>query len=298
MGLLSAIRARNASLVLSPAQTAVVVGGTSGIGEAIARRMARAGASVVLVGRNEAKANEIIRGFEGNPEAKHAFVQCDCLLLESVYDCVKNRLKALVGTSGIHSLILSQGITSISGRNETKEGLDQKMALHYFSRVAFIESLIPELEQAEGRVLSVFSAGVHSAFAGYREDPNLERSFSLKNAADSCGFYNDLALDQLSREHPQLTFIHSAPGFVKTNWGSDLPWVLRGLVRTMQLFAKSPDDCAEFMCAPLLDPDLKPGFHLFNEHAGPASPTSMHTDEAREFVTKFTREVLSKHLSK
>jgi hypothetical protein len=49
--------------------------------------------------------------------------------------------------------------------------------------------------------------------AQYRST-SLERTYSIKNAADAAGFYNDLALDSLSRENPSISFQHAAPGFV------------------------------------------------------------------------------------
>ena len=42
----------------------------------------------------------------------------------------------------------------------------------------------------------------------------------------AAGFYNDLGLDSFARqpENKNVTFIHAAPGFVNTNWGTELPW--------------------------------------------------------------------------
>ena len=34
----------------------------------------------------------------------------------------------------------------------------------------------------------------------------------------------DIMVDSLSREHPGITFAHAAPGFVNTNWGTEMPW--------------------------------------------------------------------------
>ena len=46
----------------------------------------------------------------------------------------------------------------------------------------------------------MLSAGVHSAYQNYEADPELAGgSYSIKNAADSAGFYNDIMVDSLSR---------------------------------------------------------------------------------------------------
>lgn len=76
------------------------------------------------------------------------------------------------------------------------------------------------------RVLSVLSAGYHSAYKDYEKNPDLSKSYSLssenkvffyffcvkfnfsspslsiKDAANAAGFYNDIAADKLSEEHP------------------------------------------------------------------------------------------------
>ena len=59
-------------------------------------------------------------------------------------------------------LVLTQGMATIQGFTPTPEGLDQKLTLHYFSRIAFIEALLPALRNSgDARVLSVLSAGIH-----------------------------------------------------------------------------------------------------------------------------------------
>ena len=64
--------------------------------------------------------------------------------------------------------IQSQGIASVGGRKETNEGIDEKMSLHYYGRICFIQQLERVLQgtatKEDVRVLSIFSGGVHSSF--------------------------------------------------------------------------------------------------------------------------------------
>ena len=61
----------------------------------------------------------------------------------------------------------------------------------------------------------MLSAGVHGTYAGWKDDTGLSAAnYSLKNAADAAGFYNDIAMEKLAQEHPTLSFTHAAPGFV------------------------------------------------------------------------------------
>ena len=194
----------------------VVVGGTSGIGEGIAMRLAQANANVLIIGRSTARGSEVlqqmrqahacrnggsnIRGGGGDGSGPHPwcnFLACDVSLLANV-----KRVCAEIAAQHpvVDVLVLTPGIATVAGRNETTEGLDTKLAVHYYARVAFVECLGPQLEASkDARVLSVLSAGVHSAYRLYREDPELRRHYSLPNAANAAGFYNDLAADFLSQ---------------------------------------------------------------------------------------------------
>ena len=105
-------------------------------------------------------------------------------------------------------------------------------------------------------MLTVLSAGVHSAYANWSEDPELSGgSYGIKNAADAAGFYNDIMVDSLSREaratsngQSHVTFMHAAPGFVATRWGTEMPTVVRWLVRALQIFGRSQVSCRRYAC--------------------------------------------------
>ena len=245
---LGQLRSLNGGLQLT-GKTAVVVGGTSGIGRGIAVRLAKADVAVTIVGRNAERAEAVLAEMNKltpSDSVKHSFLPCDAQLLSTVFKCCKQHSQE---KESLDYLVLTQGIATVQGRTETSEGIDQKLSLHYFSRVGFIVKLLPLLEQSpDARVLSVLSAGVHSTYKNYKVDPELRENYSLKNAADAAGFYNDIALDSLSREHPNVTFIHSAPGFVNTNWGTEMPAPLRAIIRVLQsCCGRSKADCAEFM---------------------------------------------------
>lgn len=293
---------------------AIVVGGTSGIGHGIAARLASANASVTIVGRDRVRAEAVLKDLQGRGSGEHRFVACDAQLISNVRDFARDV------PAPVDILVLTQGIASIKGRTETSEGLDQKMALHYYSRMAFINELLPQLRAAEQpKVISVLSAGVHAPYKEWKTDPELKTHFSLKTAADAAGYYNDLALDALSRDpaNSNIAFIHAAPGFVSTNWGTEMPTLVRWLVRAIQPLGTSLYDCGEYMCRPLLAPatdasatatsasaapattarrGVAPGFHLVGPRGLPAKATAEHTDEAVQGIWRHTTEVFQRIL--
>lgn len=292
----------------SPPRTAVVVGATSGIGQAISHRLAQQGWTVVAVGRHrEGRDEAIVEALKNSsPEdAEHRFVGCDCFSLGNV----KKAAEEISSTNtAIDALVLSQGMATIQGFTPTSEGNDEKLTLHYFSRIAFSNLLLPALYKSTMQrgpvVLSILSGGVHSPYAGYKDDFSLEKNYSVKNAADAAGYYNDLGFDKLAKANPMINFVHAAPGFVNTNWGTEFNPILRTFVRFIQPLGKKPSDCAEYMLGPTVfasayDDDLTPksstdGVIIMGEKGQQVNLTDKHTEDAVGSVWKSTVEVLKK----
>jgi len=314
---------------INKTKTAVVVGSTSGIGQAVAHRLAEQGWNVVAVGRHrEGRADKVVKTLDeytegiiatkdeeskksviaNNSKPQHSFVPCDCFSLKSVRQATESILEK---HDSIDALVLTQGMATTQGFTPTVDGNDEKLSLHYFSRVAFACMLLPALaksEMAKGPVvLSVLSGGVHSPYPGYDRDFTLKSSYSISNAANAAGYYNDLGLDALALKNRNINFVHAAPGFVNTNWGTEFNPFLRAVVRCFQPLGSSPADCAEFMVGPTIlasanDDELPPkhegnGVICIGGSSGKAQPmtvTKDHTPEARQFVWKETIETLRK----
>ena len=146
MSSLASIRAANLSIgsSLPYHPVAIFVGGTAGVGAGMARTFARhrnGDAHIILVGRNRAAAEEIIASFpkpEGK-EAKYEFIECDVTLMRNVHKTtaeLKERLPK------VNFLVCSTGIMTLDGRIESDEGIDRKMALHYYARWKFTHEYV------------------------------------------------------------------------------------------------------------------------------------------------------------
>lgn len=252
-----------------------------------------------------------------NPSGKHSVVLADASSMKSIAKGCDEYLSK--NNSPLHFCVLTQGIATMAGRTETSEGIDQKMALHYYGRIMFLRQLAERMKktalQAENdvRVLNIFSGGVHNASYTNLEDLDLKKNFTLQNAVAATGYYNDLAMDALSRDSEYLnaipgdarskrgiSYIHAAPGFVKTTWGKDFPLYLTLPLRFVQLFAKSPEECASLMVQHgLLSADRQgQGFHIMSEKGKPGRLTKDHTDFYREKVWQHTNALLDQALSK
>jgi NAD(P)-dependent dehydrogenase (short-subunit alcohol dehydrogenase family) len=235
----ASLRAARLSLgSIGTGKTAVVTGATSGIGRACAKLLAESGFSVIAIGRSASRGAEVLNEMTAasDGQRKHEFISCDAFSLREIS-------KAAASIRSAHPvidvLVLSQGMATIQGFTPTAEGNDEKLTLHYWGRMAFISELLPSLRVAPmPRVVSVLSGGMHSAYLSYEVDPELKETYSIKNAADAAGFYNDLGLDALAIQqgNENIVFVHAAPGFVKTSWGTEMPWFLRGPIRALQVW--------------------------------------------------------------
>lgn len=192
----AAARARHVAVNLGAGRKAVVMGATSGIGEGCALRLAEAGFSVIAVGRDPTRGAAVVAAMTARGGQGHEFIPCDAFVLPSIAACAASiRAK----TDRVDVLVLSQGMATIQGFTPTPDGNDQKLTLHWWGRAAMITELLPLMRPTPApRVISVLSGGVHSPYAGYKEDPELKLHYSIPNAANFAGFYNDLGLDALA----------------------------------------------------------------------------------------------------
>ena len=237
-------------------RTAVVCGASAGIGHGVALALAKAGMSVTVTGRDPERGAAVVASLAG--PGPHEFVQTDGSL-------VKNAAPLAAAWAARHPgkpldvLVLTQGIATMQGYTPTKEGLDQKLAVHYFGRLALLSAFLPALRTAPSpRVLTVLSGGVHSGAVPHETDFTLSKGYSLQNAANAAGLYNDVMVDALADDpaNKGMLFVHAAPGIVNSRWGSDLPWYLSAPIACMKpLIGRSIQACGEIMAKPLLEAD-------------------------------------------
>lgn len=93
---------------------------------------------------------------------------------------------------------------------ETAEGLVFAAALAYYSRIRFIENLLPLLREASSlrRVVNVL-AGTKEGTIDTNNWATIRRGHVVSMMT--------LSLETFAKTAPEVSFIHSYPGFVKTN---------------------------------------------------------------------------------
>jgi NAD(P)-dependent dehydrogenase (short-subunit alcohol dehydrogenase family) len=138
----------------------VVTGGTSGIGEATAYKLAEAGAKVVVVARDAEKAAPVMEriktlGGEGR------FISCD---LADLADCDKLVATVRKEFGEVHFLVNNAGRSirrGIASSYERFHDFERTMQLNYFGSLRLIMGFMPTMvAQGGGHVINISSIGV------------------------------------------------------------------------------------------------------------------------------------------
>jgi NAD(P)-dependent dehydrogenase (short-subunit alcohol dehydrogenase family) len=268
------------------ARLALVVGGTSGIGHGLALQLASLGHDVTIAGRSVSAGQAIVDEMKAiSPNNTYKFEQVDGFDLQNCANFAKSQ-----ANNKIDYLFLTLGMATIQGFTPTKDGFDKKLQLHSYSRFLIAQILSPTLARSDdGRVMSVLSGGIHGAYKGYKTDPSLAKGYSIKNAADAAGFYNDCYFDCLAAVNPNVAYSHACPGLVSTKWGTEMPVYLRAVIRPLQMMlGKSKETCAKKLTTNFFAME-KGKMSLVDENGGiggkggKAKLTAMH-EEAKEDV--------------
>lgn len=152
----------------------VVTGASSGIGQATAVALGRAGAGVVLVGRNEASLGGVARTLEADG-AKAVVVVADV----TEADAPARIVAAAAGLGGLDVLVNAAGIIAGAATEATDDALwDRMMDINVRAPFRLMREALPQLLARKGAVVNV------SSVTGLRAFPGLAAYCASKAAVD------------------------------------------------------------------------------------------------------------------
>jgi NAD(P)-dependent dehydrogenase (short-subunit alcohol dehydrogenase family) len=145
------------------AQQVIVTGATSGIGRATALRFARAGASVLAVGRDDAQLREVAAEIR-SLGATAATCQTDLTAGASAAEIVRSAIEQL---EGVTCLVNAAGIID-SGTVETTtdEQWTAMMEINVNAPFRLMRAALPHLPSQQGSIVNVSSVTGLRAFPG------------------------------------------------------------------------------------------------------------------------------------
>lgn len=220
--------------------TILVTGGTSGLGQATAANLARAGHRVIIVGRDAQKGRVVeteMRSATQNPNVE--FWACDLSRVAPVRalaaQCEKqlDRLDVLVNNAALVA----------NTRRVTPDGLESMFAANHLAPFLLTYALQGMLTASHGRVLMITAPStVKLDF----ENLQGEKKFSAFNQLGATKMCNLLFTFTLARRTPNNSFTVNAvhPGIFRSNLMRDAIFPIRFFSRYI---GSTPDKAAEYV---------------------------------------------------
>lgn len=136
-------------------QTALITGATGGLGLEVARELARAGAHVILTGRDPVKGNRALVSVRASvPNADLHFNPLDLAALSSIR-AAADSLRA-TGTK-LDILVNNAGVMAPARRMTTRDGFELQFGTNHLGHFALTGLLLPALARGRGVVVTVAS---------------------------------------------------------------------------------------------------------------------------------------------
>ena len=197
---------------------AVVTGASDGMGLVMARRLAAAGADVVIPVRNPAKGEAAIATIKRS--VPHANVSLRSLELSSLASVAALGDTLRAEGDPIHLLINTAGVMTPPDHQETADGFELQLGTNHLGHFALVAHLMPLLRAGGARVTSQVSVAVRRGSINW-DDLNWDRSYDGMRAYGQSkiafGLFG-LELERRSKAHGWgITSNLSHPGVAPTN---------------------------------------------------------------------------------
>lgn len=156
-----------------------LITGTGGLGYEAALALARAGASVVLAGRNIEKGAEAVAAvMKAVPGAQIRYRKVDLASLDSIAECAAHLARE---QDSLDILINNAGVMTPPARRETRDGFELQFGTNYLGHFALTALLLPLLKK--GSNSRVVSLGSVAARSGAIDFDNLQAERTYKPMA-------------------------------------------------------------------------------------------------------------------
>jgi len=196
----------------------LITGATSGIGRATAVELARLGATLILVGRNERKAAQVrhaIGRLPGNHPVE--FLQADL----SRQQDVRQVAAAVVRKYERLDVLINNAGARFSRYEESVDGIEQTLATNHLSHFLLTLLLWEQLHQAPAARVITVSSGAHHGVSNEIQATWPAEAYDRKVAYGQSKLANVMFTYELARrlKGTQATANALDPGGVATNLG-------------------------------------------------------------------------------
>jgi NAD(P)-dependent dehydrogenase (short-subunit alcohol dehydrogenase family) len=270
-------------------KTAIVTGATGGLGYETALALARAGADVILTGRDGRKGQSAIEKIGREVlGAKIAFESLDLANLTAVA-AFAERMHA---RPSFDLLINNAGVMALPRRQVTADGFEMQLGTNHLGHFALTARLLPLLRLASApRVVSVSSLAHRTGSIDFG-DLQGERHYSPWKAYGQSKLACLMFALELQRRSDaagwKVTSIAAHPGFARTNLFSSGPGGLLSMATDVAapFFGHSAADGARPILFAATGPEAKPGSYY-----GPGGFGELRGSPARALIMPQARDM-------
>jgi NAD(P)-dependent dehydrogenase (short-subunit alcohol dehydrogenase family) len=243
-------------------RSAVVTGATGGLGYETALALARAGAEVILTGRDDGKGRSAIEKISRDVSgARISYERLDLANLESIADFSQR----MHSRQSLDLLINNAGVMALPRRQTTPDGFEMQFGTNYLGHFALTARLIPLLRRArEPRVVNVSSLAHRTASIDF-DDLQAARAYSPWRAYGQSKLAMLMFALELQRRSDasgwNLTGNAAHPGFARTGLFASGPGGLLSLASDFAapFLGQSATDGAQPILFAATSPEAKPG---------------------------------------
>ena len=183
-------------------KNAIVCGSTQGIGEASAIELAKLGANITLIARNESKLLDVLNELDKSKGQTHSFICIDF----SDSEKLKEEVKLLKGT--YHVLVNNTGGPAAGPITDANtNAFEEAFKMHLINNQILVQKVIKGMKDVGfGRIINIISTSVKAPIAGLGVSNTIRAAVAswAKTLSIELGAYG-------------ITVNNVLPGFTNTN---------------------------------------------------------------------------------
>jgi NAD(P)-dependent dehydrogenase (short-subunit alcohol dehydrogenase family) len=272
----------------------VITGGTSGIGQVAAEKLAGIGARIVLVARSQSRGEAALSRLRDiAPGAKHSIHYGDLSRLKEL----RRVGKEIAAAEPRIDVLINNAGAVFSQRQVTEDGLELTFATDHLSYFVLTDGLRERLiTAAPSRIINTSS---HAHYRGTIDFDNLQYEHDYKSFQAYCRskLCNVLFTRVLARRlaGTGVTANSFHPGFVKTRIGHDGTGFGAAAFRLMmKIFAITPEKGAETIVYLASSNEAAKSSGLYFYKCKPVEPSKLAQDDAvAERLWEYTDRLLT-----
>jgi NAD(P)-dependent dehydrogenase (short-subunit alcohol dehydrogenase family) len=257
----------------------VITGGTSGIGEVAAQRLANMGARIVLVARDRTRGEATMRRLRsGNPGLPHSIYYGDLSRISEM----KRLATEIAATEPRIDVLINNAGAMFGSRQITEENLELTFAVNHMAYFVLTLGLRERLFASSPARVVITASDAHKGRTLDFDDLQSVRGFAGIKVYGRSKLCNILFTRELARRWSgkgvTVNCLH--PGFVATRFGDNTGGFRSQAVRLARIFAISPEKGSETIVYLASSPEVAGVSGEYFYQCRPATATTAARDDA------------------